>query len=319
MRLCFVLIVFLSTLAITAGIQFAVAAFRRRQKRQQVRALLKTTPDRPVPKSAFGGDGEPRPSTIRFFGGFVDMARLETLLTSANVSVSPERFLTLAMALGTLGFLAALAISRNVPGSLLVMGAGAGLPLLYLLHRRRQRDDALVRQMPDALDMIVRALRVGQSVDNALKEVANHCPAPLGMEIRIIYEEIALGIPFTSALQNFEARFARLPDVKLMTTAFVIQRETGGNLTRVLANLSGLIRDRDTLKRQVRSLTAEGRSSSVVLGILPLAVAGFFWIARPAYIQVLFSHSLGRKMLLAAVLLEITGFVVMRLMTRLDT
>jgi tight adherence protein B len=156
-------------------------------------------------------------------------------------------------------------------------------------------------------------------VDNALKEVARSSPPPLGAEIRTIYEEIALGIPFTAALENFEHRFNRLADVKLMTTAFIIQRETGGNLTRVLDNLANLIRERDTLKRQVRAMTAEGRSSAFILGVLPLVVGAFFWIVRPAYIKVLFTHPVGQKLLLAAVVLEISGFAVMCLMTRIDS
>jgi tight adherence protein B len=311
------LIVFAVVMAMMACIRWIVLEVRRREKRRQLQAILKTTPALP-PSAQPSRSESAQPMGSRFFGSLLDLARLETLLISADVRVPPERFLILALLTGSLGFLAALAVSRNLLGALLVMGLCAGLPLVVLLYRRRQRDAALVRQMPDTLDMIVRALRVGQSVDNALKEVARSTPEPLGMEIRTIYEEVALGIPFTAALQNFESRFARLADVKLMTTAFVIQRETGGNLTRVLANLSDLIRDRDTLKRQVRAMTAEGRSSAIILGILPLAVGAFFWIIRPAYVQTLFSHPVGRKMLVAAILLEISGFVVMKVMTRLD-
>ena len=311
-------IVFVSVLGAVGGAGWIINTLRRRQKRQRLRTFLDTQPDL-SPARKLPGPAEPdQPTGSRFLWGLVDLARLETLLSAADVSISAQRMATLALIVGSLGFFAVLAVSRNFLGALLAMGLGAALPLMVLLYRRRQRDEALVRQMPEALDMIVRALRVGQSVDNALKEVGRAIPAPLGAEIQTIYEEMSLGIPFTAALQNFEARFARLADVKLMTTAFIIQRETGGNLTRVLANLSDLIRERDTLKRQVRAMTAEGRSSAFILGVLPLAVGAFFWIIRPAYIQTLFSHPAGRKMLLAAVLLEVTGFVVMKLMTRID-
>jgi tight adherence protein B len=318
MRLFLATVVFALVLAAITGLAWIVRSLRRREKQRHLRAFLKTAPESPPSTLRSDTSESDRPTPTRFFSGLLDLARLETLLTSADVSLSPERFLILAGLAGTLGFFAVLAVSQNLLGAMLAMALATGLPLLMLLHRRRQRDEALVRQMPDALDMIVRALRVGQSVDNALKEVARSCPPPLGMEIRTIYEEMALGIPFTAALQNFEARFARLADVKLMTTAFIIQRETGGNLTRVLANLSDLIRDRDTLKRQVRAMTAEGRSSAFILGILPLAVGAFFWLIRPAYIQMLFTHPVGRKLLLAAVMLELSGFVVMKLMTRID-
>ena len=319
MRIILAAMVFLLILGAVGIAGWIVNAIRHRQKRQHLRTFLDTLPDH-SPAREIPGPTEPdQPTGSRVLWGLVDLARLETLLSAADVSISAQRMATLALLVGLLGFFAVLAVSRNFFGALLAMGMGVALPLMVLLYRRRQRDEALVRQMPEALDMIVRALRVGQSVDNALKEVGRATPAPLGLEIRTIYEEMSLGIPFTAALQNFEARFARIADVKLMTTAFIIQRETGGNLTRVLANLSDLIRERDTLKRQVRAMTAEGRSSAFILGVLPLAVGAFFWIIRPAYIQTLFSHPAGRKLLLAAAMLEITGFVVMKLMTRLDT
>ena len=316
MRLIIALMVFLILLAVLAGIRAVIQALRRRQRRRRLQVLMGSDPD--SPDVFMDRIDAPRSSKLKLFGGFVDLARLETLLTSADVAVAPERFLTLAVAFGLVCFLAAWAVTGNIVGAIIAMALGAWLPMLVLIVRRRRRDEALVRQMPDALDMIVRALRVGQSVDNALKEAGRNCPPPLGTEIRTIYEEVALGIPFATALRNFEARFVRLADVKLMTTAFIIQRETGGNLTQVLANLSDLIRERDTLKRQVAALTAEGRSSAMILGLLPVAVGAFFWIVKPAYIQPLFSHPMGRRMLVAAILMEITGFVVMRLMTRIE-
>jgi tight adherence protein B len=318
MRLCLSCIVFVLVLALLAGVQAVINTWQRKKKQSRLQALLQAA--QAAPDALTGLDSAPRKQSaaVRLFGRTLDLARLETLLTSADVSIAPKRFLTLAMTLGLLGFVIIWIITQHVLGAMVVMAAGACLPLMVLLIRRQRRDAALVRQMPDALDMIVRALRVGQSVDNALRDVGRNCPPPLGAEIQGIYEEMALGIPFSAALRNFEARFARLADVKLMTTAFIIQRETGGNLTRVLSNLSDLIRQRDSLKRQIKALTAEGRSSAVILGLLPLAVGTFFWIIRPGYIQTLFSHPTGRKMLLAAILLEIGGFVVMRLMTRIE-
>ncbi len=320
MRFSLSLIVFVLVLVAIAGIFEVVTILHLRAKRRQIRALLKPTSDLSELKIPMPADSTDtaKSSRIRLLGGFPDLTGLETLLLSANVSLLPEHFLILTVAAGLTGFFATLALSRNSTLSVLVMGSMFALPLLHLLHRRHLRDSSLVQQLPDALDMIIRALRVGQTVDNSLKEVGRICPSPLGVEIQTIYEEIALGIPFTAALHNFEVRFARLADVKLMTTAFIIQHETGGNLTRVLTNLSDLIRERDRLKHQVRAITAETRSSALILGVLPLAVAGFFWIIRPVYIQMLFSHPVGRKMVLIAALLEITGFLSMRLITRIE-
>jgi tight adherence protein B len=297
------------------------AAIQRTRQRRRVRVLIGdgtgVAAFDAISPAAKSGHAGPQSTGIRFFGRSLPIEAIRSRLLSASVAMPPERFLTAALALGLTCFFVAFGLSRNPGVSVLIMAVSTGLPFLYLRRRRRLRDDALTAQLPDALDMIVRALRVGQSVDNALKEVSESCPPPLRNEIRTIYEEIRLGIPFTAALRNFEARFARLADVKLMTSAFVLQRETGGNLTRLLANLSDLIRERDTLKRQVRAMTAEGRSSALILGVLPLGVGLFFWFVRPAYITVLFHHPSGRKMVLIAVLLEAAGFLVMRAMTRI--
>ena len=312
--------VFCFVFAMGAGCFTFVAAVRDKGRRKQIQRVLGGGPE------LSGGqqqknrrDRDDRNlAGINLFGQFVDLGRLKILLASANVALTPERFVILSLALSMIGFSVAFIFSRHIVVAVPVMLLVCTFPALYLLHRRRVRDQALVGQLPEALDMIVRALRVGQSVDNALKEVTSTCPDPLGREIKSIHEEIALGIPFVQALHNFEARFSRLADVKLMTTAFIIQRETGGNLTRVLANLADLIRERDKLKRQVQALTAEGRSSSLVLGILPLFVIGFFWIIRPVYIEVLFTHPIGQKLLFIALLLESLGFILMRLMSRID-
>jgi tight adherence protein B len=192
------------------------------------------------------------------------------------------------------------------------------MPFVYLVRRRKKREEALVQQVPDALDMIVRALRVGQSVDGALKEVGRVFAPPIGIEIRTIYEEMAMGLPFEKALDNFERRFPHVTDVKILCTAFTIQRETGGNLTRILQGLSTTIRERFTLKRQVRTLTAEGRTSAKILGILPLVFGGIVWILNSDYIRQLFVHPAGRKMLLYAAVSAILGFIFMRLMTKIE-
>ena len=279
MRIVLPMIVFFSILAVFAGIQAAWRAWHRRQQRRRLRAFIESVP---TPVSMSYTDTS-RSSESRLLYGFADSARLEALLVAADVPTSPERFLTLVTALGLVVFVIAWIVFQHVLGGLLSMGIALGIPVLVLKIRQRRRDDALIRQVPDALEMIVRALRVGQSVDNALQEVAHSYPDPFGQEVRTIYEEVTLGIPFITALQHFEARFARLAEVKLMTTAFIIQRETGGNLTQVLANLSELIRQRDTLKRQVTAMTAESRSSAVILGGIALG-CGFLVLDHSAYL-----------------------------------
>ena len=320
MALLLAFAVFCLVLAAGLALVTLTGAWREKEKQRRLNGLVRPAlpVELPLGRQTAAATRRPGSSGLRLFGGSISLNRLEALLGAADVAMPPQRFLVLALAAGLLGFYLTLAVSRSVAAAVILMGICAGLPVVYLLVRRKSRDQALVRQLPDALDMIVRALRVGQSVDNALKEVGRNSPEPLGTEVRTIYEETALGLSFVAALQNFEARFARLADVKLMTTAFIIQRETGGNLTRVLANLADLIRERDTLQRQVRALTAEGRASAMIVGLLPVGVGLFFFLVQRHYIEILFTHRVGRKMVLAALVLEIAGFVTMRLMTRIN-
>jgi tight adherence protein B len=155
-------------------------------------------------------------------------------------------------------------------------------------------------------------------VDGALKEAGRGFPPPIGVEIPRIYDEIAMGLPFEQALGNFERRFPHVSDIKILCAAFIIQRETGGNLIRILQGLSTTIRERFNLKRQVRTLTAEGRMSAKVLAVLPLAFSGIVWLLNADYIRPLFVHPAGRKLLLFAAVSVALGFVVMHVMTKIE-
>ena len=315
-----VAIFFLLFLVFQVALYSVITSACQSARRRRIAARIQPLPNRetslPTTDRSSTPEIPPTPAS-RFLHRLLPLHRLENLLIAAEMAMPLERFLLLVVAAGGVGFLASYALTRTLLIAMGIASASAFLPFAVLVHRRRKKEAAIVQQLPEALDMIVRALRVGQSVDNALLEVSRGCPPPLGSEIRIIYEEVTLGLPFISALRNFEARFNRLSDVKLMITAFVIQHETGGNLTLILDNLADLIRKRDNLRRQVRALTAEGRSSSLVLGLLPLVIGLFFWVVRPTYIQVLFDHPVGQKMLLLAILLEISGFLIMRLLTRM--
>ena len=185
--------------------------------------------------------------------------------------------------------------SLNPLALLLALAGGGGIPSLYLMNLRRKRETALVKQLPDAIDMIVRALRAGQSVDQSLVEVGRGMPEPVGEEIHTIYDEMAMGLPFETALRNFERRFARLADVKILCAAFIVQRETGGNLTKILGGLADTIRERFKLRMQVRALTAEGRTTTWVLGPDPRGLFPLHLGAQPQIYRCAAGSSFGEN------------------------
>lgn len=254
----------------------------------------------------------------RLAAGVMDLAALEALLMAAGARLSVERFFNLSLGLALLFVLPAMFLLRNPMALLVALATGLFLPYFYLVRRRKQREQLLVRQLPDTLEMIVRAIRAGQSVDGALKEIAATSPPPVGVEFRVVYEEMAMGLSFEQALRKFENRFPDVADIKIMCTAFIVQRETGGNLTKILSGLADAIRRRFKLKRQVRALTAEGRISALILGVLPVFFAMITWVFNPDYIGLLINHPMGRKLLMLAAVFVVCGFTVMQLMTRID-
>lgn len=245
---------------------------------------------------------------------WVERLGIHQLLGELGGSLSVRGFLTVSMMCGLTAGLLVIALRLHpVLVVLFALGAAAA-PLLVLLMGRRRRERTLVRQLPPAIEMISRALKTGQSIDEAVREVGERLDPPLGGDIRRIYEEISLGLSFQQALRHFESRYKRLTDVRLLCAALIIQRETGGNLTSLLDGLSNTIHERFRLRNQLRALTAEGRLSALILSALPIVFACLAWLIRPEYVSMLIQDPLGRALLSGAIALEIAGFVCMFLL-----
>ena len=286
------------------------------EKEKMLNGLVKESPEKSRSNSILIAE-KTRGRVEKFFSRFLDLATLESMLIAANMPLSMDRLLTFGIGIGILFVLPVVVIFKSPYPVMPALIAGMILPFLYVLYRKKKREEALVEQLPDALDMIVRALRVGQSVDGALQEAARSFSPPIGREIKTIYDEMSVGIPFERAFRNFEKRFSKIAEVKILVTAFIIQRETGGNLTTVLEGVARTVRDRFQLKRQIKVLTAEGRLSAVILGLLPFGFLIVAWIFNPKYTSLLFTHPVGKKLFFLAILLEAAGFVFMRMISRI--
>jgi tight adherence protein B len=247
----------------------------------------------------------------KLLGRFVDLRPLIRLLEDADVLISVGRLLVYCTAIGLGAFLLAGVALGSVIAMILALISGMAAPVGYLTFRRNKRETALVSQLPDAVDMISRGLRAGQGLDAALQEVARSFPAPVGTELKRIYEEMTMGMSFESAVRGFEMRFHRVTDVRMLCAALLIQRETGGNLTTILDNIAHTIRERFTFFRQVRALSAEGRLSATILGSLPILFCIIIWIVRPEHIRLLFTDPAGKKLIMLVIVLELAGFLVM--------
>jgi tight adherence protein B len=190
--------------------------------------------------------------------------------------------------------------------------AGAGLgfaaPFVVLRIKRRRRLNAFEEQFPEALDLIARALKAGHAFATGLKMVADETDEPVGPEFRKTFDEQNFGLPLKDALDNLTQRIPLL-DVRFFATAVMIQRETGGNLSEILENLAHVVRERFKILRQVRVYTAHGRLTGYVLLALPAFLGVALMFINPEHMNLLFREKLGQQMLMAAIVMQIVGYV----------
>ncbi len=169
------------------------------------------------------------------------------------------------------------------------MAMGAALPILYILQKRNQRMNLLTEQLPDALELMARVLRAGQTITQAMNGVADEFPEPIGTEFGFCFEQQNLGLALEVAMKNMVERTGVI-EIKILVMGISIQRQAGGNLAELLDKLSKVMRERQTLKGTVQSLTAEGRMQAAFLIGLPfLAWIAMFFLNR-TYAMKLLDH-----------------------------
>lgn len=238
-------------------------------------------------------------------------ARIHTLTEQAGLDVSGAWLLSLSMACMVSSLV--LAVAFRVPGLLIpiVVLASAFIPFGYLLYKRHVRLRRFEETFPEVMDMLARAVRAGYAFTSGLELIAKEMQDPVAREFQITYDQQNLGLPLRDALQNLAIRVP-LPDVRIFVVLLQIQLESGGNLANMLDNLSNVVRERFKLIRQIRVYTAEGRMSMYVLLGLPPLAAVLFSMTNPDYIAPLFEDPLGRQMLVAGVVMQVIGFLVIR-------
>ncbi|WP_036171834.1 type II secretion system F family protein [Massilia sp. 9096] len=242
--------------------------------------------------------------------------RIDHLLVQSGMRWSVEQFMLACCAALLVGAF----IVAHWPLPLALRAAIALLfTLLPTVIARRARTRRLLRieqQLPEAADFIARALRAGHSFTNVLQIVGNELPEPLSGEFRIAREEINYGVPMSESLHNMADRIP-LTDLRYLIIAVLIQRETGGNLAEILTNISHIIRGRLKLVAQVRVLSAEGRMSAWILGLLPFGVLGMLLLVNPGYVQPLWTDPTGIRLLWYACGMIVVGVFWLRRVIRI--
>jgi len=281
---------------------------------------------RPVPQSDASAVGKPGtgwiPESVSSFGerfatsqGFSE--KLDAQLEAAGVSLRSGEFVVATVGAALLGGVLGMALLQN----LLLAGVtgliGAVLPTLVLRMSLGRRGEKMREQLPDVLTIMASSLRAGHSFLQALDTTAREISAPADVEFQRLVAEIRLGRPAEDALESLADRVGS-SDFRWAVLAVNIQREVGGNLAEILDNVSDTLRERATMRRQIRVLTAEGRLSAWVLAILPFAIAIYMFAVNPDYIMLLFTTQIGLFMLGTAAVLLVLGILWMRKIVDID-
>ena len=245
------------------------------------------------------------------------LADLQITMQQAAVNMTTGSFLLLTVGLSAGLGLASLLLLRNWIVSIILVALGAWAPYLWLKRRRNRRMYAFEEGLPDAIDLLGRAIRAGHPLSSGLKMVADETQEPIAGEFQRTFEEHRFGVPFDDAIQDLADR-VDIVDVRILVTAILIQREVGGNLAEVLDNLASVIRARFTIRRQLRVYTAQGRMSGYVLAALPIVVGGIIYLLNPEYGSLMFTEPMGRFFLGLAATMQIIGYLWIRKIINID-
>ncbi len=235
---------------------------------------------------------------------------LDRLLLQSGLNLSVASFLGITIVAAIVGIL--IALYFGVPLLIMVLFAIAAgvLPWMFVLRAKAKRMTVIENQLPDALDLMGRAMRAGHAFPSALRMVGNEMPEPIASEFRMVFDEINYGITTQEALTNLSARVPST-DLSYFVIAVLIQHETGGNLSELLGNISSIIRERLKLMMTVRVLSAEGRLSAWILTLLPFGLGLILQIINPNFMSVLWKDPMGVKMVAIALGMMVVGIFVM--------
>jgi len=256
-------------------------------------------------------------STARIFASRSIVNRIQEQLLQAGIPLKAEEYISICF-----GFIVILPIliylvTHNFWLTVITIVVGVLLPGAYVNQQKEMRLQKLNQQLGDALVIMANALRAGFGFQQAMDSVRKELPPPIATEFSWTLREMSLGFSTEAALENMSKR-VQSDDLDMVVTGIVIQRQVGGNLAMVLDNISSTIRERARIQREVKVLTAQGRLSGVLIGLLPVFLIAAMLVINPGYFNVLLHDSRGIVMLVFAAVLEITGFIIIRRLTNID-
>ncbi|MBV8780258.1 MAG: type II secretion system F family protein [Phycisphaerae bacterium] len=239
---------------------------------------------------------------------------IQERLNQAYPDASLAKFVIISLAVSVTFFITALLVSNSLIVAPIAALAGAYIPVLVVNQKRNKRQRLLADQLPEALDFLSRVLRAGHSLSTGLQMMGEELPAPLAGEFQHAYDDHSLGLSLEDALKSMAKRIDST-DFAFFITAVLIQRQTGGDLSEVLSNISGMIRQRIRLQSHVKAKTAEGRFTGYILSAFPGIMFFIAYMMNPSYTGVLLRTTLGLELLGAAFLMQMLGLYCIRKIT----
>ena len=313
--------IFLLVFALIMAIAVFGFLYRQQHRQKVVKDMLHTVAgSRPMPVTKLLKDLAPEVS------GFYKMLRsmnvanqLQSSIKQAGLTWTPSAFFMATVGAAVPGFLLGLRfpVIVNVVLSCLTLGAAtASLPYVYVRQKRRKRLAALEEQFPEALDFIARSVRAGHAFMISLSMVGEHVPEPLSTELRTLFNEVNLGAPLATALDNLTTRVPLL-DFRFFTSTILLQRQTGGNLNEILGRLAHVIRERFRLKGEVKAASAHGRLTAGILTVLPIITGLALLAVAPGYLQGMAKDPDGKYMMVGAAVSVLVGNYFIRRIIRI--
>jgi tight adherence protein B len=238
-------------------------------------------------------------------------------LREADLGWSRRTYCLVSLGTGIGAFVLTLGLLATLPAAGIGISAGLLLPHLFLRFRRNRRFKRFAAEFPNAIDVIVRGIKAGMPLIDCLKIVAAEAQEPVKTEFKALVDDQALGLPLDEAVQRMPQRVP-LSEATFFAIVIAIQSRTGGSLSEALGNLSKVLRERKKMKQKVKAMSGEAKASAMIIGSLPVAVAGLLYVTSPSYIKLLFITSTGHLVLGCCAVLMLMGIMVMRKMINFD-
>jgi tight adherence protein B len=243
--------------------------------------------------------------------------KVDNLIIQANAKYPSGFFILLTLLLATVGFLVGNLVIKNRLLAVMFLLLCSSFPFLYLHFLKKKRIGKFKRQLPEALDLMSRALKAGHAFTSGMKLASDEFDDPLGPEFGEALDEINFGVSVPNALRNLSKRI-ECSEIKYFVVGVILQRETGGNLSELMGILAYLIREKFKFEGKVRTLSAEGRLSALILIALPFFIVGWLQFSTPSYLIPLVTDPIGKIMIVGSAIMMVIGIFVMKRMVKIE-